>query len=184
MPVKQIQDKKSVRNFYNRNAARLSWLLAVMLAVIGLALILPPALAELTPGTVAVDDKINVSFSGLRLNRSTNTFDSLATLTNKSNEPINIPVQLAITTISASTVTLANATGIQTNGVPYVNVPVSDGILDPGESVSNIQLNSIIRKKRPLLSNTVFLDFFRRPIIRPSPMPAAIKVFRSALKSR
>ncbi len=140
MPVKQIQDKKSVRNFYNRNAARLSWLLAVMLAVIGLALILPPALAELTPGTVAVDDKINVSFSGLRLNRSTNTFDSLATLTNKSNEPINIPVQLAITTISASTVTLANATGIQTNGVPYVNVPVSDGILDPGESVSNIQL--------------------------------------------
>ena len=140
MPVKHIQDKKSVRNFYNRNAARLSWLLAIMLAVIGLALILPPALAELTPGTVAVDDKINVSFSGLRLNRSTNTFDSLATLTNKSTVPINIPVQLAITTISSSTVTLANATGIQSNGVPYVNVPVSDGILDPGESVSNILL--------------------------------------------
>ncbi len=155
-----------------------------MLTVIGLAIILPPALAALTPGTVVVDDKINVSFSGLRLNRSTNTFDTLATLTNQSTVPINIPVQLAITTISSSTVTLANATGIQSNGVPYVNVPVSDGVLDPGERVSNILLKFNNPQKTAFTFKHSVFGVLPEANHPPKANAGTIKVFRSGLKSR
>jgi hypothetical protein len=118
MPVKPNQVKKSVRNFYNRGTARWSWLFAIMLAVIGLVLNLPPALAVLTPNPIVVDNQVKVNFTVFEFNRHSNTFDGWALLTNRSVESISTPIRLVINNIKPTTVTLANASGLQPDGSP------------------------------------------------------------------
>jgi len=89
---------------------------------------------------IAVTDQVTVTYSGLRLNRATNTYDNTASLTNKSSQAIQIPIQLAIRGISVPSVSLANANGALNDGTPYVNVPLGDGTLSPGETVSGVVL--------------------------------------------
>ncbi|MCQ8119474.1 NHL domain-containing protein [Methylomonas rosea] len=89
---------------------------------------------------MSVNDQVTVTFTGYALNRYTNTFDTLATLSNKSSQAIQIPIQLVISNISQATVKLANASGALADGTPYVSVPLGDGALSPGETVKNIPL--------------------------------------------
>lgn len=133
-----MQVKKSVRNFYNRGTARWSWLLAIMLAVIGLVLNLPPALAALTPNPIVVDSQVKVNFTVIEFNRHSNTFDGWALLTNRSVESISTPIRLVINNIKPTTVTLANVSGLQSDGSPYVEVLLNDGVLSPGEIVRSL----------------------------------------------
>jgi RHS repeat-associated protein len=91
-------------------------------------------------GQDAVGDKISVAFTGYTLNRYTNTFDTIATLTNTSGVAVSQPVSLAVTGINPATVTLANPSGQTAGGFPYVVVPLADGRFDPGERVTNVLL--------------------------------------------
>lgn len=86
-----------------------------------------------------VSNKISVTRSGFVFNRVSNTFNSTATLTNISTIPVSTPLWLAVT-ITPSTVSLANASGVTPGGTPYINVPDADGTFFPGETPHNILL--------------------------------------------
>jgi hypothetical protein len=96
------------------------------------------ALAVTPVSPVVVTSQITVTYTGYTLNRSTKTYETQATLANKSSTAIQTPIQLAISNISQPTVTLANPTGVLADGTPYVNVPVSDGTLSPAETVKSL----------------------------------------------
>ncbi len=115
-----------------------AWPFAITLVLLALWGASPDSARAETQANVS--DKIAVSFTGLTLNRSTNTFDTLATLTNSSAVPVSQPVVLAVTGISPGTVTLANAAGLTADGYHYVRVPLADGQFDPGERVTNVIL--------------------------------------------
>ncbi|MFZ1827422.1 MAG: PKD domain-containing protein, partial [Candidatus Competibacteraceae bacterium] len=90
-------------------------------------------------GTVSADvtAQVKTTFSGLRLNRATQTYDTVATLTNTSSEPILAPLELHVASITPATVTLQNRSGTASDGHPYVAVP---GTLAPGATVTNVVL--------------------------------------------
>jgi hypothetical protein len=88
---------------------------------------------------VNVDGKIRVTYSSLVLNRTTNTFDMWATVTNISQDSVLLaPMSLVITSTTPDSVTLANPTGQTADGKPFLAVPVPEPGLAPGQSVSNI----------------------------------------------
>ncbi len=92
-------------------------------------------------GTVSADvtAQMKVTFSGLRLNRTTQTYDTVATLTNISTAPIQAPLELHVASITPATVTLQNPGGTASDGHPYVAVPLT-GTLAPGATVTNVVL--------------------------------------------
>lgn len=98
------------------------------------------ALAMTPNSPVAVTPQVTVTFTGYTLNRSTNTYDTQATLTNQSNTTIQTPIQLAISNISPVGISLANPSGVLADGTPYVNIPVNDGTLSPAEMVKGTLL--------------------------------------------
>ena len=116
----------------------LKWLKVLLLIFVGLNS--GAIWAVLTTSPVMVNNQVSVSYGGLRLNRSTNTFDTLVTLTNTSAKAIEVPVQLVISNISMATVSLANAGGALADGKRYIQIPFSDGVMDPGETVSGVLL--------------------------------------------
>lgn len=87
-----------------------------------------------------VSAQVKVTFSGLRFNRITQTYDTVATLTNISPDRILAPLELHVTSITPSTVTLYNPSGVGADGYPYVAVPLSTGELAPGATVTNVVL--------------------------------------------
>jgi hypothetical protein len=91
-------------------------------------------------GAMNVDAQVKVSVSGLVFNRVTNTFDTVATITNTSTDILSPPMSLVVTGIVPTGVTLANATGQSADGSPLVDVPVPTGGLAPGASVTNVVL--------------------------------------------
>jgi RHS repeat-associated protein len=93
-------------------------------------------------GTASADvsAQIKVTFSGLRLNRTTQTYDTVATLTNTSTAPIQAPLELHVASITPATVTLQNRSGIASDGHPYVAAPLPTGTLAPGATVTNVVL--------------------------------------------
>jgi VCBS repeat-containing protein len=104
-----------------------------------------------TPATVTIEVKaippinvdalVRVTQSGMVLNRATNTFDTLVTITNISTDSVLLaPMSLVVTTITPATVTLANATGLTPDGKPFVAVTIPEAGVGPGASVSNILL--------------------------------------------
>ncbi|MDS4058454.1 MAG: hypothetical protein RKP73_07770 [Candidatus Contendobacter sp.] len=115
------------------------WTLSVLLVSLIFIFInvcwLPPVLAAAQPGVVT--KQVTAVFSGLRLNRATGTFDSVATLKNNSTDPVPGPLSLVITGITPSSVTLANATGTL-SGVPYLDVPVANNILEAGATITAV----------------------------------------------
>jgi hypothetical protein len=90
-------------------------------------------------GPVGVDGLVTVTYSGLVLNRATNTFDTRATITNVSGQTLQAPMRLIVTAIeSTGTVTLANATGVNAEGDPFVDVALPGGELGPGGTVTQL----------------------------------------------
>ena len=69
-------------------------------------------------GTPSVDvsAQVKVVFSGLRLNRTTQTYDTVATLSNRSGDVIRAPLELHVVGIAPPTVTLNNPGG------KYINI--------------------------------------------------------------
>ena len=92
------------------------------------------------PAVTDVTSLVTVTRSGLVYNRTTNTFDSLLTITNSSTSVLTGPLILAISQIAPSSVTLSNPTGLTSSGNPYVSLTVPAGGLSPGQSISNVLL--------------------------------------------
>src|SRR5215472_412150 len=108
-------------------------------SALALALILLASLAHAaTP--VQVDKQVQVSYTGLVLNRTTNTFDTVATIKNIGAAPVFAPMSLVVTGISVGTVQLANPTGTTSTGLPYVSVSLSGGSLNAGATVTPVVL--------------------------------------------
>ena len=107
----------------------------------------PPIVISLEP-TVSlvqaapsnVDNLVEVNFSGLVLNRTTNTFDTRVTIANTSDEALLAPMRLLVAGITPGDVTLANPSGQTEAGVPFVDVILPQGELAPGEKVDNVFL--------------------------------------------
>jgi len=99
-------------------------------------------LAAVMPSPVAVDSQVKVTFSEFESEseRHSRTVEVKAKLTNRSAEPILTPIRLVIKNIKPRTVTLLNATGLQPDGSPYVDIPLRDGVLSPREKVKDIEL--------------------------------------------
>jgi len=87
-----------------------------------------------------VSAQVTVTFSGLRFNRTTQTYDTVATLTNAGSTGVGAPLELHVPTITPNTVTLANSTGTASDGHPFVAVPLPTGELAPGATVTNVVL--------------------------------------------
>jgi hypothetical protein len=81
---------------------------------------------------VAQDPNFTVSFSGLRLDRISNTMVSTATVRNTSSSTIQGPFYLGITSITEPSVTLANGGGNLPDGNPFVAIPSISSLL-PGQ---------------------------------------------------
>lgn len=115
---------------------RRAWIWAVIFSFALFPLLWAGNLAAQTESPV--DSLIQLSFSGLRLNRTTQTYDSLATLTNTSTTPISAPVYIVFYSFTPSSVYLYNATGTTPEGNRELAVNIPDGVLDPGETITNI----------------------------------------------
>lgn len=114
----------------------------VALAVIAVASVLATghaAAQDLSPA-IPVDRQVQVGYSGLVLNRATNTFDTVAKVGNIGTTAIFAPMSLVVTKITPASVQLANATGTTPAGLPYVNLPLTGGSLNPGAALTSIVL--------------------------------------------
>lgn len=105
------------------------------------------------PGLLGEDSRISVQSSGLRFNRTTNTFDSTVTLVNLNSKPIQGPFYLGISGITNSNVSLANSAGMILELIPYIALstpaqlqvgqPVVAGILKfSNPSMAGFQFNA------------------------------------------
>ena len=110
--------------------------------VLLLAAIASPLGAASAPAgePVQVDNEIRVSYTGFVFNRASNTFDTVATLTNIGATPVFAPMSLVMTGINPNSVQLANATGSTLAGFPYVSLPLALGRLNPGASLTSVVL--------------------------------------------
>ena len=101
-----------------------------------------PTLSLTAASPVNVDEFVDVTLSGLVLDRATGTFDSRATITNVSaDETLQEPMRLVVTSIaSTGGVTLANAGGQTEEGDGFVEVSLPSGGLVPGASIDDILL--------------------------------------------
>lgn len=130
------------------------------------------AAAEGTANT-DVSTQVAVTFSGLRFNRATQTFDTVATLTNTSANSIQAPLELHITGITPASVTLHNASGTSGDGHPYV-VVLPDGELAPEATAPNV----VLRFNNP--SKVQFTFTHRVMGAVPAPAPHALQVTRES----
>jgi len=87
---------------------------------------------------VVVNHLVSVTFGGQRFDLRTGRTHVSITITNTSATSITGPVWFVVTSISAATIPLVNATGTLADGSPYVDLTglLGDGHLDPGESVT------------------------------------------------
>ena len=118
--------------------ARLVWL---WLALLVWAASFAPRSA-LCGEPIAVDDKVTVKFSGYSLDRYTNTYVLGATVANISTTPITGPA-LVFTSVGPSSVAVYRPSGTTADGLPYISIPVADGVLDPGEVVNYVAIRFI-----------------------------------------
>ena len=75
--------------------------------------------------TQDVTGQFAITRSGLVLNRTTNTFDSSVTLRNSSDAPVLAPIEVVVGGLPSG-VTLANKTGDETDGRPFLR-PMAAG---------------------------------------------------------
>ena len=108
----------------------------ICLFVLATLFLTGPAVAQTTQSDVT--SLFTLSVSGLVYNRTTNTFNSVVSITNTSATLVSAPISLSVTGLPQS-VTLANRVGFMTDGSPYVSVPTTPS-LGPGQKASNILL--------------------------------------------
>jgi len=116
------------------------WARGLLMGLCGfiIGVVAPPHL--FAQGLVDLSGQVTVTRSGLVLNRSTNTFNSLATVTNSSTSVLTLPLQLVVSSITPAGITLVNPSGLTPSGQPYVNLQTPPNGLAPGQSISNILL--------------------------------------------
>jgi len=107
-------------------------------AVVSVGMALPAngwaqVFTDLTP-------QVSFTKSGLVLNRTTNTFNTVVSIKNVSNNTITGSLALIVSGISPSTVTLANSSGQTPAAKPYVSINTPANGLAPGAVISNIVL--------------------------------------------
>lgn len=105
---------------------------------------------------VDVSGQVTVTKSGLRLNRTSNTFDSAVTLTN-SLMAVTAPAKLVVSGLSNSSVTLANASGTTADGKPYINLNIT-GTWTPGNTLNSTLKFSNPQKVGFTFTTQVFAD--------------------------
>lgn len=120
-----------------RHALSRRYLLVVGLSFLIVGLTAAPECAAQT--FVDVSSEVTVTKSGLVLNRTTNTFNTVVTITNVSSAVLNGPLVLVVSSLAPITVTLANPSGQEPSGNPFVNLTVPIGGVSPG-SISNVLL--------------------------------------------
>jgi len=76
-----------------------------------------------------------ITRSGLVLNRTSNTFDSTVALRNSSDVPVLAPIDVVVGGLPAG-VTLANKTGDEPDGRPFVSPMAAGGVLQPGGTLN------------------------------------------------
>ena len=86
------------------------------------------------------DSDLHVTFSGLIFNRTTNTYDTSATLTNTSTRSFSAEFSLVLPSITPTSATLANATCHTTDSKPVLVASFPPGALAPGAKLSNLVL--------------------------------------------
>ncbi len=123
----------SVRNLGRRLAL-------LCLVLVPILLCAPHTVAQPISPAIPVDSQIRVSYSGFVLNRATNTFDTVAKLTNIGTTPVFAPMSLVVTGISSASVHLANAAGTTASGLPYLDLPLAAGSLSPGATLTSVVL--------------------------------------------
>ena len=104
--------------------------LALLLSLLLLG-VAPARADDLTAG-------VQISRSGLTLNRLTNTFDASVAVRNTSAVPLLGPLKLALTSASPAHIALYNSHGRLPSGVDYIVLPLADGTLAPGASTTGI----------------------------------------------
>ncbi len=119
---------------------------------------------------VNVSSQVTITRSGLVLDRATDTFNSVVTIANISSAVLNGPLELVISNISPSTVTLANSTGQSPSGSPFITVSVpADGLL-PGASIANV----LLKFSNPGRAAFTFTASLSTIVIQPEPMPPGV----------
>jgi sugar lactone lactonase YvrE len=99
------------------------------------AILGPPALCA---QEVNLDSRVRIQFGDVRYGRAEEIVTS-GTLTNISSDVLLEPLALVLTSVSPG-VTLANASGQTGDGLPFVSVPLPDGLLGPGGHVKDLVL--------------------------------------------
>lgn len=89
---------------------------------------------------VDMSSQVTITKSGLVLDRATNTFNTVVTITNSSSTVLNGPLVLVISDLTPTTVTLANPSGQDPSGNPFVTLNVPTGGLSPGQIISSVLL--------------------------------------------
>ena len=111
-----------------RGSAWPRWRLGVLLLGAGACVV--PAQAD------DISASVQITRSGFVLNRSTNTFDTQVTLTNRAPAALSGPLWLVLDSIQPANVVHANSYGNTETGKSYVNVPLTGGVLAPGASAT------------------------------------------------
>lgn len=92
-----------------------------------------------------VTSATDVKRGALLLNRTSNTFDSIVTLTNIGQTSYASPLKL-IVLITPTAVSLSNGTGVTSDGKAYIEIPLPNGRLNQGQSVrTTIKVNNLPR---------------------------------------
>lgn len=120
-------------------------------------------------GRVSLDDRVSVSFSGLRFNRRTATFDTLGRVHNVSTQSLPGPLWLVVGHMPDS-VGLTNAIGQTADGQKFVEVPLAGTGLSPGEVSEAVVLRfSNPDRKRFRFDASVWASLVgvSAPLIRP-----------------
>lgn len=84
---------------------------------------------------ISLDDSAQIKSSIVSFDRRTGQYSVTVTTTNISGDAIASPIYLVIDPISPPTITVANATGVTTDGKPYFTV-LSNGSFKPGDNIS------------------------------------------------
>jgi len=108
-----------------------AWLTLFFLALPG------TARAQAPP---TLDSDLTVSFSGITLNRTTNTFDTSATLTNVSTTTVSGAFSFVVPTVTPANVFLANASCFTPTEQPVIVSAFPSGGLLPGQSLRPLPL--------------------------------------------
>lgn len=101
-----------------------------------LALLLGGAAATAPVAAQDITASVQITRAGFVLNRSTYTFDTQVTLTNRAAAPLSGPLRLVIDSLQRANVVLYNPYGSTEAGKSFVAVPLPMGMLAPGASAT------------------------------------------------